>query len=231
MNDYVVATVKEWNIQAFERNTERMSGRWHLITRPDNLTVEYLLQLKPKYIFFPHWSWIVPVAILNCSECVCFHMTDLPYGIGGSPLQNLILRGHKTTKLTALRMVEQVDRGPIYCNQSMTLDGSAQEIYERAADKIYNMIEYVIKNELVPKPQKGKETVFDRRTPALSVLPENGDLVKLYDHIRMLDADTYPRATINYGEYRITLSDAELSKESHLTARVKIELSTAEEKC
>ncbi len=25
-------------------------------------------------------------------ECVCFHMTDVPYGRGGSPLQNLIIR-------------------------------------------------------------------------------------------------------------------------------------------
>lgn len=32
-----------------------------------------------------------------------FHMTNFPYGRGGSPLQNLMKRGHHTTTITALR--------------------------------------------------------------------------------------------------------------------------------
>jgi len=36
-------------------------------------------------------------------------MTDVPYGRGGSPLQNLIVRGHTETKLTALRCVRDLD--------------------------------------------------------------------------------------------------------------------------
>ncbi len=38
------------------------------------------------------------------------HMTDVPYGRGGSPLQNLIARGHTSTKLTAMRMTAEVDK-------------------------------------------------------------------------------------------------------------------------
>ena len=41
-------------------------------------------------------------------------MTDLPFGRGGSPLQNLIVRGYKETMLSAIKCVGEVDAGPIY---------------------------------------------------------------------------------------------------------------------
>ena len=59
--------------------------------------------------------------IIKRFECVCFHMADVPYGRGGSPLQNLIARGHRETKLTALRMVEDFDAGPVYSKMPLCL--------------------------------------------------------------------------------------------------------------
>ena len=47
-------------------------------------------------------------------DCVIFHMTDLPYGRGGSPLQNLIIRGYKKTNVVSNKCVGEVDAGPIY---------------------------------------------------------------------------------------------------------------------
>ena len=104
MSNYIVATIKEWNIKEFHEKTPKLPGNWHLVSDKQELTIELINSLKPRYIFFPHWSWIVPEDILNNAECVCFHMSDVPYGRGGSPLQNLIVRGHKNTKITALRM-------------------------------------------------------------------------------------------------------------------------------
>ena len=51
----------------------------------------------------------IPTEIFTSFECIVFHMTDLPYGRGGSPLQNLIVRGHKKTKVSALKVVKEVD--------------------------------------------------------------------------------------------------------------------------
>ena len=61
-------------------------------------------------------------------------MTDVPYGRGGSPLQNLILAGHTETKLTALRMVNEMDGGPVYVKMPLKLEGAAQEIYIKAGE-------------------------------------------------------------------------------------------------
>ena len=47
----------------------------------------------------------MPSEIIRNYECICFHETDLPFGRGGSPIQNLIVRGFKTTKISAIKMI------------------------------------------------------------------------------------------------------------------------------
>ncbi|NJO53471.1 MAG: methionyl-tRNA formyltransferase [Bacteroidales bacterium] len=211
MTNYVVATIKPWNIEAFRRNSTALSGRWFLIDSPEDLTAQMLAHLRPRYVFFPHWSWRVPAEILSSFECVCFHMTDVPFGRGGSPLQNLIVRGFYETKLTALRMVDEMDAGPVYLKKPLSLDGRAEEIYVRAADLVWEMIGEMCRTEPVPKPQHGEPVVFPRRRPDQSELPSEADASALYDFIRMLDAPTYPKATIRWGQLRIEFDRAVLN--------------------
>jgi methionyl-tRNA formyltransferase len=211
---HVVATIKPWNIAAFYRHRPELPGRWELIGAREDLNLEKLRSLQPRYVFFPHWSWRVPTPILEEFSCVCFHETDLPYGRGGSPLQNLIVRGHKSTMLTALRMVDEVDAGPIYLKRPLSLEGSAAEIYGRAADLVYDMIREIIADEPTPVPQKGQVTMFSRRTPEQSVVPQTGSAEALYDFIRMLDAPTYPKAFIDWGQWRLEFDQARMSGDS-----------------
>ena len=111
---YIVAGAKPWNRRIFNEQKGRLPGKWLFCSDPGELTEQLKQIKKPLYIFFLHWSWKVPPQIINNYECVCFHMTDVPYGRGGSPLQNLIARNHRSTKLTALRMIKDFDAGPVY---------------------------------------------------------------------------------------------------------------------
>lgn len=219
--NYVVATIKKWNIQAFHQHTQDIPGKWHLITDPRALTIERLEHINPRYIFFPHWSWIVPKDILQVFECVCFHMTDVPYGRGGSPLQNLIIRGHTQTKLTALRMVEDLDAGPVYGKLPLCLEGRADDIYYRVSDLCYELVRSIVHQRSTPEPQIGEVVCFPRRKPEQSELPKEGELDKLYDHIRMLDAESYPKAFIEYGNHFLEFSHAELI-DGRLEAKVTL---------
>lgn len=216
---YVVATVKPWNIDAFGARSPALAGRWHLIEEQAQLSTQYLEELSARYVFFPHWSWRVPSDVLQRFECVCFHMTDVPYGRGGSPLQNLIVRGHKDTMLTALRMMPELDAGPVYLKRPLSLAGNADAIYRRASDLVYDMIADIIAKEPAPVPQVGDVTAFQRRTPDQSELPASTTAKALYDHIRMLDADSYPRAFLQHGDFRLEFSQAELDGEA-LSAKV-----------
>ena len=205
---YVVATIKPWNLSQFALRTPHFPGRWHLIETPDFLSPAAIASLQPRYIFFPHWSWKVPEKLTRDFECVCFHMTDVPYGRGGSPLQNLIVRGHKQTAISALRMTSSMDAGPVYMKAGLSLDGSAHEIFERASTIVFDMIAEIAMKDISPVLQVGEPVIFKRRRPEESVLPDRGTLESLYDHIRMLDADTYPRAFLIHNRFRLEFSDA-----------------------
>ena len=87
----------------------------------------------------------------------------------------------------------------------MRLSGSAQEIYCRASDTIFfKMIPEIISKRIIPRSQKGREVVFKRRTPVESrISPRLKDIRSLYDHIRMLDAEGYPKAFIEVNGRRM----------------------------
>lgn len=220
MDNYLVATVKDWNLAAFYQYTPELPGNWHLVTTPEQLNKALLNQLKPAFIFFPHWNWKVPPAITEKYRCVCFHMTDLPYGRGGSPLQNLILRGYKTTMLSAIQMTDQLDAGPVFSKVPLSLDGSAQQIFQRAAVLVYQLITRIINQQLAPVPQQGKPEYFTRRTPDQSVLPDVASAEQLYDFIRMLDATGYPAAFLQHHGWKLEFTEAKLQGSEQLTAKV-----------
>jgi methionyl-tRNA formyltransferase len=213
MTSYVVATTRPWNLREYARFSADAPGEWHLIDRPDGLTLDTILRIQPRYVFFPHWSWKVPAEISEAAECVLFHMTDLPYGRGGSPLQNLIVRGHKDTQVSAIRMTADIDAGPVYLKRPLLLNGSAEEIFLRLSNLVFSMIADIVAGQPNASPQTGQPVFFTRRTPAQSILPAAGSAQQLYDHIRMLDAETYPAAFLDFENWRIEFRQARLAGE------------------
>ena len=177
--------------------------------------------MAPRYVFVLHWSWRIPASIVEAYRCVGFHMTDLPYGRGGTPLQNLIARGHRETILTAFRMVDELDAGPIYLKEKLSLEGSAEEILIRATRLSARLIERMIAEPPTPVPQCGEPVIFTRRTPAQSRIPSAASLDALYDFVRMLDAETYPRAFLEHGGFRYEFGAADLH-DGRIEARVTI---------
>jgi len=195
-------------VEEFASRVPEFPGRWLLVTDPATLNATLIHALQPRYVFFPHWSWAVPDDVLAAAECVCFHMTGVPYGRGGSPLQNLIARGHSETKLSALCMVPELDAGPVYMKRDLSLEGSAHEIFERCARLTFDMIDEIVVEQPQPVPQSGTSMTFTRRRPEESRLPQSGSPQVVYDHIRMLDAEGYPQAFLDYGDFRVDFRDA-----------------------
>jgi len=206
---YIVAGCKSWNKTVFNEVIKSYPGSWHYAENTEQLD-NLLLNLQPRYIFLLHWKWKVPSKIIDNIECVCFHMTDVPYGRGGSPLQNLIVRGHQKTKLTSLRMTEKFDAGPVYLKRDFQLHGNANDILYRATTLSAEMIQEIIKIEPNPVPQSGDVTIFKRRKPHESEIPAKNDLQFIYDHIRMLDGEGYPKAFLMHNNYRYEFENASI---------------------
>jgi len=146
-------------------------------------------------------------------------MTDLPYGRGGSPLQNLIIQGFEETVLTALRMEKSVDTGSIYYKKTLSLDGTAHDIYKRVGKLCWDMISNFIKENPSPVAQEGAITNFKRRTPEQSQIPEGLSLEDVYNYIRMLDAPGYPKAFLEMNDYRLEFESSDYAG-GRLSAKV-----------
>lgn len=223
MKNYIVATIKPWNIKIFKNKISHYPGKWFLISDPKKLKASLIKKVKPEYIFFPHWSWMVPEEILKLAECISFHETDLPYGRGGSPIQNLIARGHTKTKISAIRMDKGIDTGPVYLKKPASLIGTAEDIFKRNAKIVAEMIYQIATKKITPKPQKGKAVVFKRRTPEQGNIANLSELSlnKIYDLIRMLDVETYPKSFLKAGNWLFEFRRARKMKDKIL-AQVEI---------
>lgn len=209
-NVLVIAQSKVWNPDLISSLKNAIDYEIVEITEPEQLSFKFLSELNPEFVFFPHWSSKINRDIFENFQCVIFHMTDLPFGRGGSPLQNLIVRGINKTKISAIKCVAGIDAGPIYIKKSLTLEGTAEQIYVRAARIIEEMIIEIVKNTPQPMEQLGEVVTFKRRSPSESEIKSPKSAAELYDFIRMLDAEDYPHAFINAGEFKVEFRNARL---------------------
>lgn len=221
--NYLVVGQHPWNKALYLSSLQYFDGNWFYFGGEPQDLEWAITESGPRYIFFLHWSHIVPDYLVNNYECVCFHPTDLPYGRGGTPVQNLIERGHEYTYLTSFRMTTELDAGPIYDKTRLSLLGTAQEIYEDMMTLAKGQIAYIVKTNPTPREQEGTPTFFQRRKPEDSRLTGDKTLKQQYDFIRMLDAEGYPHAFIEDGISRIEFTKARLEKDYLITtARVTI---------
>jgi len=222
MSNYIILSQKPWNKSLLEDLSLKTDDNWVLISSKDDFNNDNLKKINPDKIFIPHWSYIIPELIFNSYECIVFHMTDLPYGRGGSPLQNLILLGHKNTKISALQVESGIDTGDIYLKKDLSLNGTAQDIYERANEVISDMIVEIVKTKPVPIKQEGKPTLFKRRKPLMSNMKDVESLDEVYDFIRMLDADGYPPAFLETSNCKFEFRKVSKQNDNTLEAYVRI---------
>lgn len=217
----VIATSRTWGEAQIERLQHLIAREVILIQDKSELAELRLKEISPQYVFFPHWSYIIPPEIYENYECVIFHMTDVPFGRGGSPLQNLIARGIYETKISAIKCVKELDAGPVYSKTPLSLNGNAEEIYQRAYGVIEEMIADIVLTQPVPAEQTGEIVEFKRRSPEDGNVFSLDSLDKVYDYIRMLDAEGYPRAFLESDKMRFEFEQATL-KDGQVYANVKI---------
>lgn len=222
MKTYALVSEKSWHRPMIDALIERLNANFVLINKRELFTLDNINKISPEKIFVPHWSYFIPSEIYERYECIVFHMTDLPYGRGGSPLQNLIVRGHTNTKISAIRVVKELDAGDIYVKKDLCLGGNAQEIFFRASKLIEEMIVEIVTQNISPRKQEGEVVIFKRRKPEDGNISNLAEIEKVYDYIRMLDADTYPKAYLETDKFRFEFSRASWQADKTILADVRI---------
>ena len=91
--------------------------------------------------------------------------------------------------------------------------GLAEEIYIRSTKVIFGMIKKIITENPTPYEQKGDSVYFKRRSPESSLIKEDiKSIDKLFNFIRMLDAEGYPAAYIQTNKFKIMFKNVKKSK-------------------
>ena len=207
---YLVISKKIWEISNFKKLDKRVQFK----TKLKNLD---LIKIKPQIIFFIHWSKKIPRNIFNKYLCIQFHSSSLPYFKGGSPIQNQIIRGLSKTKISAFKIEENFDSGKICMKKTLSLKGNASEIFKRIENISISMINLLIKKKKIKFiKQKNKGSYYSRRKPNQSnlIYLKKPNFKKIYDFIRMLDADNYPNAYFEFKEFKLLLNNAKEYKNS-----------------
>ena len=189
--------------------------------RRDDLTLRALEEFAADLVFFPHWNWIVSDEVFQRFQCIVFHTAPLPYGRGGSPIQNLIKRGHRSSPVCALKMSKGIDDGPIYDREHVILEGTLTQILARLNTAVNAIMRRLVNRLPDPLPQAGDVTTFSRLGHADNEISGSATLQEFYDAIRMLDDPSYPNSYLKLDKVYIEFSNI-LKEKNSLTCQVKI---------
>lgn len=167
-------------------------------------------------VFVFRWPHIIKEDMLLLENFVGFHTSNLPDGRGGSPLQNQIVDGILESRINAIKLVKELDAGPIYASKPVTLQGTIEDIWATLANIASDMIIDIVKNKPEPTEQsKTTSTVYKRRRD--NSLPTlHTSIEKIYRFVQMLDGEGYPRASLEVGDVKIEFERASIKDGSVL---------------
>ena len=72
----VIVSNKEWHRQYIEELSARTGSEVVYIDNKSEVNYQRFAELQPDWVFFPHWSYIIPADVYENFRCVIFHMTD-----------------------------------------------------------------------------------------------------------------------------------------------------------
>ena len=159
--------------------------------------------------------------IFSQFNCIVFHTAPLPYGRGGSPIQNLIKRGYKKSPVCALKMCEGIDNGPIYKQKEISLEGSLSDILKRLNSAVNQLMKSLIEHLPEPSAQAGEAVTFKRLGLKDNEINLETTFEEVYDEIRMVDDPSYPNAFLSLKNILIEFSDIDKTS-NELFCRVRI---------
>jgi methionyl-tRNA formyltransferase len=191
---------RDWALKIYDRLAEITDHTFLIFRSKAQFDVDALDDFKPDLVLFYGWSWVVPNNTLERHTCIMLHPSPLPRYRGGSPIQNQIICGEVSSKVTLFVMTDELDAGDIVGQLDLDLTGSLSEIFKRMEDAGVELTCNLFQMGLKREPQDHSAATYcKRRSPSDSEITAdelaNKPAEYLYNKIRML-ADPYPNAYI-----------------------------------
>ena len=191
---------RSWALNIYDQLAQSMDHVFLIFRSREQFNEEALRDFRPDLVLFYGWSWIISDDLLKDYRCLMLHPSPLPRYRGGSPIQNQIIAGETSSKVSIFVMNNEIDAGDLLAQKYLSLEGSLDEIFCRIEQIGFQLTLQILRDGLNPVPQDPTRATFcKRRKPedseiTLAELQEK-DAKYLYNKIRML-ADPYPNAFI-----------------------------------
>ncbi len=180
-----------------------------------------LAKYEPDFLITAAYGRILTPEVLDLAgvEALNIHASLLPKYRGASPVQHALINGDQETGVSIMRMVEDMDRGPIFHQKSYTIpdgmksDALMQALSYVAADILPDTLDYIYAGELEALPQVEEHATY------VSLLDKNSGAINWNASAQELEnlvRGTYPwpAAFASYQDKRIKILTAQAYSET-----------------
>lgn len=130
--------------------------------------LDRLRDLSPDVSAVAAYGQILPPAVLELPErgSLNVHASLLPELRGAAPVNWAVIRGHERTGVTIMRMVEELDAGPILLQEAVEIGSraTAGDLFERLArlggDALVEVLDRMERGEIEPREQDDDRATF-----------------------------------------------------------------------
>lgn len=163
---------------------------------------------------------IIPESILSLFErgIVNIHPSLLPKYRGPSPIETAIINGDTETGVSLMRLVAQMDAGPVYVQTKLQIDAqtSASDLYKKCAQTgsalLVESLPLIINGQLFPTPQDETQATYTAllHKHDAHVDPAHQTATEIERHIRAYEE--YPRTRLTIHGHEVIILSAHVGE-------------------
>jgi methionyl-tRNA formyltransferase len=142
-------------------------------------------ELDAETIVLVAYGALIPKELLERHDWLNVHPSLLPRWRGAAPVERAIMAGDEETGVSVIRLVEELDAGPIGAQQAFPIgpDDDAGTVFARGAELAPDLLDRA--TSFAPQPEEGV-TYADKIAPSDRELDWTRPAKELHDRIRAL---------------------------------------------
>ena len=204
---------REWAKKIYSKTKKKKGFSFYFHVRKKGL-VNKIKKTNPNIILFYGWSWLIDKSIYEKYICFMLHPSKLPKFRGGSPLQNQIIRGIKSSAVTIFKINDKIDGGDIYFQKKLSLEGTLHDIFNRIVEiGVLGTNKILYEKPRIRKQNLRKSSFFKRIKESQSEITskelKNKSILHIFNKIRML-SDPYPNPYLRVGRKKLIIKNIKI---------------------
>ena len=167
------------------------------VLQPERLGQE--VELPAEDVVVVAYGQLVPAQLLDAHAWWNVHPSLLPRWRGAAPVERAIMAGDRETGVTIIRLVEELDAGPIAAQRALPIepDDDAGAVYAKAAPVAVELLDEALATRSLHPQPTGGITYADKIGPADREIDWCRSADQIVDHIRALSPHIGARAELH----------------------------------